>query len=374
MTDWWRGSVTYQVYPRSFQDSDGDGIGDLPGITARLDHLAELGVDAVWLSPIFKSPMLDMGYDVADYTDVDPSFGTMADFDALIAKAHALGLKVIIDQVLSHCSEQHPAFKESRASRNNPKADWFVWADPKPDGTPPNNWLSVFGGPAWQWDARRKQYFLHNFLPQQPDFNFHNREVQDWQLANMRFWLDRGVDGFRFDTVNYFFHDKLLRDDAADYRVKTEAEANPYGMQYHLFSKNQPENLAWMERIRVLLDEFGRASVGEMGESHHAIEMMGQYTAKGRLHQCYSFELMGYDYSAAFFRKRIEEFFKGAPDGWPMWAFSNHDVVRHVSRWAKHGVSQDALARQAGALLLSLQGSICLAGRGTGADRYRAFV
>lgn len=187
MTDWWRGSVTYQVYPRSFQDSDGDGIGDLPGITARLDHLAELGVDAVWLSPIFKSPMLDMGYDVADYTDVDPSFGTMADFDALIAKAHALGLKVIIDQVLSHCSEQHPAFKESRASRNNPKADWFVWADPKPDGTPPNNWLSVFGGPAWQWDARRKQYFLHNFLPQQPDFNFHNREVQDWQLANMRF-------------------------------------------------------------------------------------------------------------------------------------------------------------------------------------------
>lgn len=360
MTDWWRGSVTYQVYPRSFQDSDGDGIGDLPGITARLDHLAELGVDAVWLSPIFKSPMLDMGYDVADYTDVDPSFGTMADFDALIAKAHALGLKVIIDQVLSHCSEQHPAFKESRASRNNPKADWFVWADPKPDGTPPNNWLSVFGGPAWQWDARRKQYFLHNFLPQQPDFNFHNREVQDWQLANMRFWLDRGVDGFRFDTVNYFFHDKLLRDDAADYRVKTEAEANPYGMQYHLFSKNQPENLAWMERIRVLLDEFGRASVGEMGESHHAIEMMGQYTAKGRLHQCYSFELMGYDYSAAFFRKRIEEFFKGAPDGWPMWAFSNHDVVRHVSRWAKHGVSQDALARQAGALLLSLQGSICL--------------
>ena len=361
MRDWWRGSVTYQVYPRSFQDDNGDGIGDLKGITRRLPHIAELGADTVWLSPIFASPMLDMGYDVSDYTDVDPVFGTLTDFDALIARAHALGLKVIIDQVLSHSSEQHPFFKESRASRDNPKADWYVWADPKPDGTPPNNWLSVFGGSAWQWDARRKQYYLHNFLTQQPDLNFHNRDVQDWQLQNMRFWLDRGVDGFRFDTVNYFFHDPLLRDNPADYREKTELEGNPYGMQYHLFSKNQPANLVWMERIRAVLDEYDdRASVGEMGESHHAIRMMGEYTAPGRLHQCYSFEMMGYDYTAAFFRSRIEDFFAGAPNGWPMWAFSNHDVVRHVSRWAKYGVSQDALAKQAGALLLSFQGSICL--------------
>ncbi len=361
MNEWWRGSVTYQVYPRSFQDDSGDGVGDLAGITRRLPYLAELGVDAVWLSPVFTSPMRDMGYDVSDYTDIDPVFGTLADFDALVARAHGLGLKIIIDQVLSHCSDQHAAFRESRQSRDNPKADWFVWADPRPDGTPPNNWLSVFGGPAWTWDARRKQYYFHNFLTQQPDFNYHNPAVQDWMLDNMRFWLDRGVDGFRFDTVNYFFHDRMLRDDAADYRIKTESEANPYMMQYHLFSKNQPENLPWIERIRALMDEYdNRATVGEMGENHHAIRMMGEYTAPGRLHQCYSFDLMGYDYSAALFRSKIEEFFTGAPNGWPMWAFSNHDVVRHVSRWAEHGASQDALAKQAGALLLSLQGSICL--------------
>jgi alpha-glucosidase len=361
MQDWWRGSVTYQVYPRSFQDSNGDGIGDLPGITQRLGHIADLGVDAVWLSPFFRSPMADMGYDVSDYTDVDSVFGTLADFDALMARARELGLKVIIDQVLSHSSDQHPAFAESRANRDNPKSDWYVWADPRPDGSPPNNWLSVFGGSAWQWDARRKQYYFHNFLTSQPDFNFHNPAVQDWHLENLRFWLDRGVDGFRFDTVNYFFHDPLLRDNAADFRVKPQAEGNPYGMQYHLFDKNQPENLIWLERIRALLDQYdARASVGEMGESHHAIRMMGEYTAPGRLHQCYSFELMGNDYTPSFFRGKLEEFFTGAPDGWPMWAFSNHDVIRHVGRWARHGATPDLLAKQAAALLLSFQGSICL--------------
>lgn len=361
MTEWWRGSVTYQVYPRSFQDSNGDGIGDLPGITSRLDHIARLGVDAVWLSPFFASPMKDMGYDVSDYTAVDPIFGTLKDFDDLVGRAHSLGLKVIIDQVLSHSADTHPAFLESRASRENEKADWYVWADAKLDGSPPNNWLSVFGGSAWQWDARRKQYFLHNFLTSQPDFNFHNRDVQDWHLENMRFWLDRGVDGFRFDTVNYFFHDRQLRDNPVDPRIKTEVEANPYGMQYHLYSKNQPENLGWLERIRNLLDEYDdRASVGEVGESHHAIAMMGEYTAQGRLHQCYSFELMGHDYSPAFFRGKMEEFFTGAPDGWPMWAFSNHDVVRHAGRWGRHGASTDAVAKQAGALLLGFEGSICL--------------
>ena len=361
MTEWWRGSVTYQVYPRSFQDDNGDGIGDLPGITRRLGHIADLGCDAVWLSPIFTSPMLDMGYDVSDYTNVDPVFGTLADYDILIATAHRLGLKVIIDQVLNHSSDKHPAFVQSRASRDNPKADWYVWTDPRHDGTPPNNWLSVFGGSAWTWDARRKQYYFHNFLTQQPDMNFHNPAVQDFHLANMRFWLERGTDGFRFDTVNFFFHDRLFRHDPADYRVKTVAPGNPYDMQYHLFSKNQPENLLWLERIRSLMDEYpGTATVGEMGEANHPIEMMGEYTQPGRLHQCYSFEMMGYDYSAAFFRKRIHDFFAGAPNGWPMWAFSNHDVVRLATRWAKYGVSQDALAKQAGALLLSFQGSICL--------------
>ena len=361
MTEWWRGSVTYQVYPRSFQDDNGDGVGDLQGITRRLPHIADLGCDAVWLSPIFTSPMLDMGYDVSNYTDVDPVFGTLANYDALITDAHDLGLKVIIDQVLSHTSEKHPAFGESRSSRTNPKADWYVWSDPRHDGTPPNNWLSIFGGPAWTWDARRKQYYFHNFLSQQPDMNFHNLDVQEFHLANMRFWLDRGTDGFRFDTVNFFFHDPLLRHDPADYRIKSVAPGNPYEMQFHLFSKNQPQNLQWLERIRSLLDDYpGTTSVGEVGESNHPIEIMGEYTQPGRLHQCYSFEMMGYDYSAARFRTVIQDFFAGAPNGWPMWAFSNHDVVRIASRWAKFGVSQDALARQAGTLLLSFQGSICL--------------
>ncbi|MCB2115220.1 MAG: alpha-glucosidase [Rhodobacteraceae bacterium] len=360
-SDWWRGSVTYQVYPRSFQDDDGDGVGDLAGITRRLPYLADLGVDAVWLSPVFRSPMKDMGYDVSDYRDIDPVFGTLADFDRLVARAHGLGLKVIIDQVISHSSDQHPLFIESRKSRTGPKADWYVWADPRPDGSPPNNWLAIFGGGAWTWGARRHQYYLHNFLASQPDFNFHNPEVQQYHLDNMAFWLDRGVDGFRLDTVNFYFHDALLRDDAADYRVKARPENNPYNMQYHLFSKNQPENLAFLQRMRAMVDRYeARMLVGEMGESHHAIRMMGEYTTGGRLHQCYSFEMLGPDFSAAHFRKQIEAFFPGAAGGWPCWAFSNHDVTRHVTRWSRHGASREGLAKQMAALLLSFQGSVCL--------------
>ena len=209
-TDWWRGAVIYQIYPRSFQDSNGDGIGDLAGITRRLGHVADLGVDAIWISPFFVSPMKDFGYDVSDYTDVDPIFGTLADFDALVAEAHRLGLKVIIDQVLSHTSDEHPWFKQSRATRTNAKADWYVWADAQADGSPPNNWLSIFGGPAWQWDTRRRQYYFHNFLTAQPDLNFHNGAVQDALLDTVEFWLKRGVDGFRLDTANFYFHSQTL--------------------------------------------------------------------------------------------------------------------------------------------------------------------
>jgi len=198
--DWWRGAVIYQIYPRSFQDSTGNGVGDLPGITRRLDYVRDLGADAIWLSPFFTSPMKDFGYDVSDYCDVDPIFGTLSDFDALIDRAHALGLRVMIDQVLSHSADQHPWFTESRADKTNPKSDWYVWADAKPDGTPPNNWQSVFGGSAWTWDTRRCQYYLHNFLSSQPDLNFHNMQVQDALLEAVLFWLDRGVDGFRLDT------------------------------------------------------------------------------------------------------------------------------------------------------------------------------
>jgi alpha-glucosidase len=359
--DWWRGSVTYQIYPRSFQDADGDGIGDLAGITSRLEHVADLGVDAIWLSPIFTSPMKDMGYDVSDYFDIDPVFGTLADFDAMIEKAHALGLKVIIDQVLSHSSDRHPHFQESRSSRENPKSDWYVWADPKPDGSAPNNWQAIFGGIAWEWEPRRKQYYFHNFLKEQPDFNFHHPEVQDYLLSSMKFWLERGVDGFRLDTVNYYFHDRLLRDDPSDFRPHSRTAWRPYDMQYHLFSKNQPENIGFLERMRDLMDRYdARTLVGEVGDSHHSIELMGQYTSGNRLHMAYSFEMLGPRFDAAHFRGQIIEFFDKARKGWPCWAFSNHDVVRHVTRWAGHGSDPQSLAKLAAALLLSFEGSVCI--------------
>jgi alpha-glucosidase len=210
--DWWRGAVIYQIYPRSFQDSNGDGIGDLAGIIHRLPYVASLGVDAIWISPFFPSPMLDFGYDVMNYRDVDPMFGSLGDFDAVIHRAHQLGLRVMIDLVLSYTSDQHRWFRESRGSRDNPKANWYVWADARPDGTPPNNWLSIFGGSGWEWDSERQQYYQHNFLKEQPDLNFHEPEVQDELLAVARFWLERGVDGFRLDTINFYFCDSELRD------------------------------------------------------------------------------------------------------------------------------------------------------------------
>jgi alpha-glucosidase len=363
-SDWWRGAVIYQVYPRSFQDSTGDGSGDLAGITARLPYIASLGVDAVWLSPFFKSPMADMGYDVSDYCAVDPMFGTIEDFDGLVAEAHRLGLKIIIDQVLSHTSDQHPWFMESRKSRDNAKADWFVWADPKPDGTAPNNWLSIFGGPAWEWDSTRKQYYMHNFLASQPDLNFHNPEVQDAVLETVRFWLERGVDGFRLDTVNFYFHDRLLRDNPPMPANKANdiPETNPYGYQDHLHDKTQPENLEFLKRFRALLDSYGdRAAVGEVGDGERSLRTVAAYTEGGdKLHMCYTFDLLGPKFSGAHVRKCVEAFETVVADGWICWAFSNHDVMRHVSRWAKPGGNLDAVAKFSIALLASLRGSICL--------------
>jgi alpha-glucosidase len=363
MRDWWRGAVIYQVYPRSFQDSNGDGIGDLPGILSRLDYIASLGVDCIWLSPIFESPQADMGYDVSDYTEIDRLFGTLEDFDSLIARAHALGLKVVIDQVLSHSSDQHPWFRESRLNRTNARADWYVWADPNRDGTPPNNWPSVFGGRAWEWNPSRGQYYFHNFLAEQPDLNYHNPKVQDAVLDIMRFWLERGVDGFRFDTVNYFFHDARLRSNPPARRKEHLPYAvNPYDMQEHRFSKSQPENAEFLKKVRKLLDRFpGTTSVGEVGDSHKAVALMAEYTSGGdKLHMCYSFEFLGNSFTAEHFRSRIEAFFKAGRDGWPCWSFSNHDVHRHITRWAKHSRDPLELGRQAAALLLSLRGSVCL--------------
>ncbi|ATE65092.1 alpha-glucosidase family protein [Rhizorhabdus dicambivorans] len=362
--DWWRGAVIYQVYPRSFQDSDGDGIGDLKGVTARLDHIASLGVDAIWVSPFFKSPMADMGYDVSDYRAVDPMFGTLADFDALLARAHALGLKIIIDQVISHTSDQHAWFQESRSSRDNPRADWYVWADPKPDGTAPNNWLSIFGGPAWEWDGTRMQYYMHSFLASQPDINFHAPAVQDAMIEEMRFWLDRGVDGFRLDACNHYFHDAKLRDNPPARRMAAHdiPETNPYGFQEHLYDKTQPENLAYLKRIRALLEEYpGTVAVGEVGDGERAPQTVGLYTSGGdTLHFCYTFDLFGTEFSPRVFRETVTKFLKASADGWVCWALSNHDVMRHVSRFAEAGDDPNRIGRLAIAILVALRGTICI--------------
>jgi alpha-glucosidase len=360
-TEWWREAVIYQVYPRSFMDSNGDGVGDLPGITAKLDYIAALGVDIVWISPFFTSPMKDFGYDVSDYCDVDPLFGTLADFDQLIAKAHSLGLKIMVDQVLSHSAEAHPWFVESRASRNNPKADWYVWADPLPDGTPPNNWLSIFGGSAWQWDTRRRQYYLHNFLVSQPDMNFHQPEVQQAHLDNMRFWLERGVDGFRMDACNFHFHDQQLRSNppALVRDSNTVTDVNPYGMQAHMYDKTQPENLAFLVKVRSLLDQYGAISIGEVG-ADDSLAVMADYTAdNNKLNMAYSFNLLTPEFNAKHIRTMVEQFEARVQNGWASWSIGNHDSIRVMTRWGgKHPAP--SLAKLLLAMQLSLKGTPCL--------------
>jgi len=360
---WWRGAIIYQIYPRSFLDTDGDGVGDLPGIVERLDYVAGLGVDAIWIAPFFKSPMADFGYDIADYRDVDPLFGTLADFDRLLDKAHGLGLKVMIDQVLSHTSAEHAWFRESRQSRDNPRADWYVWADARPDGTPPNNWLSLFGGSAWQWEPRRGQYYLHNFLASQPDLNFHHADVRAATLDNVRFWLDKGVDGVRLDAINFCFHDRQLRDNPpkpSDQRVgRGFSPANPYAFQYHYYNNTQPENLSFLGELRALMD--GYADVAALGEisSEDSLATMAEYTANGRLHMGYSFELLTEDFSAAHIRDTVRRLEAQMTEGWPCWAISNHDVERVLSRWG-NGDASAQLANLFTAMVCSLRGSVCI--------------
>ena len=359
---WWKGGVIYQIYPRSFMDTTGNGIGDLKGITQKLSYVSDLGVDAIWLSPIFTSPMKDMGYDVSNYKDIDPLFGNLKDFDSLINEAHKLNLKVIIDQVLSHSSDQLPFFQNSRLSKTSDKADWYVWADPKSDGSPPNNWLSMFGGSAWEWEPMRDQYYFHNFLISQPDFNLHNKHVQDWLLDSSRFWLDKGVDGFRLDTVNYYFHDQKLRDNPSSPIPYKRPPTNLYYMQNQIYAINQPENILFVERLRSLLDEYeDRTSVGEIGDIHRPLEIMADYT-KGnkRLHMAYSFELLNEKFSPTHIKDTVEKFYKSSDDSWPCWSFSNHDITRHVSRWKSNQISREYFAKLTCALLLSLEGSISL--------------
>lgn len=363
--EWWRGGVFYQIYPRSYKDNNGDGIGDLKGITEKLDYIAALGIDAIWLSPFFKSPMKDYGYDVSDYCDVDPLFGTLDDFRVLLTKAHKLGLKIIVDIILNHTSEDHPWFKESCQSRDNPKADWYVWADPKPDGTPPNNWLSIFGGSAWQFNVFRGQYYLHNFLKEQPDLNYHNPAVVEEMLKQCRFWLDFGVDGFRLDVLNFCMYDKNLRDNPARYDNGLASQLefkDAYAMQWHKYDKSQPENMELVRRLRALLDEYpGTMSLAEIGDDN-PVKLAAEYTATPDvLHTAYSFALMvnkGLVPPANMFRARIEEQLAQPGNSWPAWAISNHDVVRAASRWSGTDYGHDPrLSKMLVALLCSLRGT-----------------
>lgn len=354
---WWKGAAIYQIYPRSFADSDGNGVGDLPGITAHLDYVASLNVDAIWLSPFFTSPMRDFGYDVADYCNVDPVFGSLRDLDALIERAHQLKLKVIIDQVYSHSSDQHPWFEESRSDRGNSKADWYVWADAKPDGSPPNNWQSVFGGPAWTWDARRGQYYFHNFLPDQPDLNVHNLEVQDALLTVARFWLDRGVDGFRIDAINFAMHDPELRDNppAPEGGKRTRS----FDFQQHIYNQSHPDIVQFLERLRAVTDEYGvRFTLAEVGGDHALSEMQAFTQGSARLNSAYGFDFL---YADRLTPELVEKAAKHWPEsaGWPSWAFENHDAPRAISRWVGEA-HRDTFARTKILLLSTLRGSIIL--------------
>jgi alpha-glucosidase len=358
--NWWRGATIYQIYPRSFVDSNGDGIGDLVGITSRLDYVASLGVDAVWLSPFFTSPMKDFGYDVADYCDVDPIFGTLADFDALIETAHSLGLKVLIDQVYSHTSDAHDWFRESRADRSNDKSDWYVWADAKPDGSPPNNWQSVFGGPSWTWDARRGQFYMHNFLKEQPQLNVHNPDVQDALLAAAQFWLDRGVDGFRMDAINFSMHNRDLTDNPPA-PPTNRARTRSFDFQLHIHNQSQPEIPLFIERIRQLTDCYpGRFTLAEVGGEINGPEMKAFTADDAHFNSAYGFNFLYADaLTPALVREAIEQWPDTPGLGWPSWAFSNHDAPRWLSRWSPKG-HEAAFAEMVMLLFVCLRGNIII--------------
>jgi alpha-glucosidase len=367
-SEWWRGAIIYQIYPRSFFDANGDGSGDIPGITAKLDYIRSLGVDAIWISPFFKSPMRDFGYDVADYRMVDPIFGSNADFFSLIAAAHERQLKVIIDLVLAHTSDQHPWFKESRQLATNPKADWYVWADPKPDGTPPNNWLSVFGGSAWQWDSRRRQYYLHHYLRSQPNLNWHHPTVVNAMFAEVRFWLEAGVDGFRLDAITTLAHDPDLRDNPArpaETRPQGFADSNnPFSWQESFYNRDQPKTLELLGELRSLIDQYSdRYLIGEVADVD-MITVSAKYTQTGQhLHSCYNFELMQLAFSADFLRRVIEKTESVLGNGWTTWAMSNHDNIRVVTRFGELGQlkgDDSALAKLLLAVLTSLRGGACI--------------
>ena len=348
---WWERGVVYQIYPRSFQDTDGDGVGDLAGIERRLDHIAALGVDAVWLSPIYPSPMADFGYDVADYCDVDPLFGTMADFDRLLAAAHERGLRLLLDFVPNHTSDSHAWFVASRSSREDPKRDWYIWRDPAPGGGPPNNWISDFGGPAWTFDPATGQYYLHAFLPQQPDLNWRNPEVKAAMLDAMRFWLERGVDGFRIDVLWHIVKAAGLPDNPLNPDWCDGINERDRVLQLH--STDQPEAHAISAEMRALADLYGeRLLVGEIFLPNDRLARWHGTPQAPQVHLPFNFCLIENAWNAATIGRLIAEYEASIPEwGWPNWVLGSHDAARIAARIG------EAQARVAMLLLLTLRGT-----------------
>ncbi len=348
---WWQRGTVYQVYPRSFMDADGDGVGDLPGITARLDHLRWLGVDAVWISPIYPSPMKDFGYDVSDYTGVHPLFGTLEDFDRLLREAHARELRVILDFVPNHSSDRHPWFVESRSSRDSPKRGWYLWRDPAPDGGPPNNWLSCFGGSAWELDEATGQYYYHAFLREQPDLNWRNPEVVDAMLDVLRFWLDRGVDGFRVDVIWHLLKDDRFRDNPPN--PEWREGVDPFQQLVPVRTTDLPEVHGVIARMRRLFDGYEGDRV-LIGEIYLPVERLVRYygTDLAGVHLPFNFQLVLAEWDARHLARLIEEYEGALPEGgWPNWVLGNHDQHRIASRVGP------AQARVAAVLLLTLRGT-----------------
>ena len=358
---WWRGGVIYQIYPRSFMDSNGDGIGDLHGIIERLPYIAKLGVDAIWISPFFKSPMKDFGYDVSDYKEVDPIFGSLEDFRKLLDRAHNLGLKVMIDQVWPHTSDQHRWFIESRQNKSNLRHDWYVWADPKPDGTAPNNWLSQFGGPAWTWDSRREQYYLHHFLKEQPVLNFWNPAVRNAIKDTASFWLDLGVDGFRLDAIQTFLSDKDLTDNPVNEIPDAHdvPRSNPMSRQVREYTSNLPETMDWMEEVRSFTNQWSdRCMLAEVGWSQEEAAIKYAQT-QHRLHLAYTPGLGGSGMTKDDVLDAINKVESNIKDGWFCWAISNHDFKRVASR-IKGSASIHRKAQFATVLGMTLRGTYCM--------------
>lgn len=349
---WYKNASVYHIYLRSFKDSNNDGVGDIPGITEKLDYLQHLGIDVIWISPFYKSPMADFGYDVSDYCDIEPIFGTLADFDVLIQEAHRRNIKVLIDFVPNHTSDQHPWFVESQSSKNNPKRDWYIWQDPKPDGSPPNNWISVFGGSAWEYDKKTNQYYLHTFLPQQPDLNWRNKEVRHSMYKILQFWLDRGVDGFRMDAVYFLIKDGKFRDEPINPNYGKIQPADPYDQLLHIYTAGLPSTMKIISLFSKILESYGeRFMVTELVQMNPRKLRKWYKATDNGIHAPFNFNFIFLPWTAKAFKKFVDEFERAVSTNYvPTHVLGNHDVSRVATRLGPER------ARVAAMLLLSLRG------------------